>query len=115
MRISTAFPLLLAGAALAAPNTERSVSISRNHAVSPKHPFHPLPDTKHRTKVCYVESHGDGTDDSKYILQAIKKCNNGGRVVFDKSYTIGTALDLQFLKHIDLGSLFVSPDGKLEC
>lgn len=105
MRITSTIQLLLASAALAAPSTEGKLSVSRNHAVSPKHPFRPLPDTKHRTKVCYVDSHGDGTDDSKYILEAIKKCNNGGRVVFDKNYTIGTALDLQFLKHIDLGKL----------
>lgn len=72
---------------------------------SPKHPWKPMPSSPHRTKVCTVPSYGKGKDDSKNILAALKKCNNGGHVVFKKgtSYTIGTALDLQFLKHIDLG------------
>jgi galacturan 1,4-alpha-galacturonidase len=37
-------------------------------------------------------------------MKALHKCNNGGKVVFDadKLYTVGTALDMTFLKHIDL-------------
>jgi galacturan 1,4-alpha-galacturonidase len=98
--------LLLAVAAVAAPAVEeRSTSISRNNRVGPKPPFRPLPDSTHRTKVCKVDSHGDGRDDSDLILAALEKCNNGGRAVFDKQYTIGTALNLQFLKHIDIGRL----------
>jgi galacturan 1,4-alpha-galacturonidase len=53
-----------------------------------------------------VESHNDGvTDDSTYILNALHSCNNGGHVVFAEGlkYTIGTALDLTFLEHIDIG------------
>ena len=82
------------------------ISPSRNDACKPHHPFHPLPPTHHRQKTCHVQSHGDGSDDSKFIMSALKKCNNGGKVVFDadKHYTIGTALDLTFLKHVDLGS-----------
>lgn len=55
-----------------------------------------------------MRSHGDGSDDSKFILSALHQCNHGGKVVFaeDKEYTIGTALDLTFLKHIDLGTLY---------
>lgn len=47
------------------------------------------------------------TDDSKYILQALHECNNGGHVVFPQgaTYVIGTAMDLQFLKHIDIGKI----------
>ena len=59
-----------------------------------------------RTKVCYVKSHDDGeSDDSPYILQAIHACNPGGHVVFPKgtTYVIGTALNLIFLSHIDIG------------
>ena len=55
--------------------------------------------------MCYVNSHNDlVTDDSQYILDAIRKCNHGGHVVFNEStnYLIGTALDLTFLSHIDL-------------
>ena len=58
-----------------------------------------------RTRTCYVQTHDDlVTDDSEYILQALKDCNNGGHVVFpkDSTYLIGTALDLTFLQSIDI-------------
>ena len=61
---------------------------------------------EHRgNKVCPVKCGGEGQDDSKNILEAVHKCNNGGRVVFEKNnkYTIGTALDLTFLNNIDIG------------
>lgn len=79
---------------------------SRNDAVGPKQPFKPLPYSHPRKKVCHVRTHGDGSDDSKFILSALNQCNHGGKAVFeaDKEYTIGTALDLTFLKHIDLGT-----------
>ncbi|WPH01672.1 Exopolygalacturonase X-1 [Acrodontium crateriforme] len=57
-----------------------------------------------RSKVCYVDTHNDmKTDDSPYILEAVEKCNDGGRIVFPKhqTYVIGTALDLTHLKHVD--------------
>ncbi|KAJ5946102.1 Exopolygalacturonase precursor [Penicillium verhagenii] len=77
---------------------------SRSEICKPHAPFKPLPASQPRTKTCTVSSHGDGRDDSKFILSAIEKCNNGGKVVFeaDKEYTIGTALDLTFLKNVDL-------------
>jgi galacturan 1,4-alpha-galacturonidase len=56
-----------------------------------------------------VQSHNDGvTDDSAYILDALHDCNNGGHVVFREGikYLIGTALDLTWLNHIDIGKLF---------
>lgn len=73
--------------------------------VGPYHPGTPMPVSPPRTKTCIVKANSDGTDDSANILEAINKCNDGGRVVFpkDKNFTIGTALDLTFLKHIDLG------------
>lgn len=72
----------------------------------PKHPGFPFPVSPHRHKVCYVNSHGDGKDDSSYVLQALHECNNGGHAVFKEGvkYTIGTALDLTFLEHIDVGT-----------
>lgn len=78
---------------------------SRTEACKPHHPFRPLPVSQARTRICHVTSHGNGHDDSKNILQALHKCNNGGKVVFDedKTYTVGTALDMTFLKHVDLG------------
>jgi len=38
--------------------------------------------------------------------QMTSDCNNGGHAVFTEgtNYLIGTALDLTFLKHIDLGT-----------
>ncbi|KAL1999933.1 hypothetical protein VTN02DRAFT_3789 [Thermoascus thermophilus] len=80
------------------------ISTSRNNLCWPHLPFRPLPPSLNRTKVCHVPSRGDGTDDSAAILRALHECNHGGKVVFDqdKHYTIGTALDLTFLKHIDL-------------
>jgi galacturan 1,4-alpha-galacturonidase len=55
--------------------------------------------------VCLVQSYKDGRDDAAFVLDAIQDCNDGGHVVFQKdvTYTIGTALDLTFLKHIDIG------------
>jgi galacturan 1,4-alpha-galacturonidase len=78
---------------------------SRTDACKPHHPFKPLPASQARHKTCHVANHGKGKDDSANILSALKKCNNGGKVVFDsdKTYTIGTALDMTFLKHVDLG------------
>jgi len=72
----------------------------------PKTPHLPPPFSPPRYKVCYVQSHNDGvTDDSNFILEALHECNNGGHVVFKEGtqYFIGTALDLTFLEHIDLG------------
>lgn len=97
--VQTASLLLSLGA------TVQGLSRSRNDACKPNNPFKPLPTSSQRSKTCRVKAHGDGTDDSPAIMSAIKKCNNGGKVVFDedKEYTIGTALDLTFLKNIDLG------------
>lgn len=70
----------------------------------PKGPSISLPCSPPRNKVCYVKSQNNGTDDSAYILDAILACNNGGHVVFTEgtNYTIGTALNLTFLNHIDI-------------
>ncbi|RDL33266.1 Exopolygalacturonase [Venustampulla echinocandica] len=81
--------------------------ISQRPSVSchPKFPTRPPPSPQSRHKVCYVKSHNNGiTDDSNHVLDALNKCNNGGRVVFREGtrYTIGTALDLTFLNHIDI-------------
>lgn len=80
----------------------------RHISCHPKTPHHPIPSPPVRNKVCYVKSYNDSiTDDSTYILDALHKCNNGGHVVFKEGvkYTIGTALDLTFLNHVDIGVL----------
>lgn len=74
----------------------------------PKRPFGHIPHSPSRGRHCYVKSHNDmKTDDSPYILEAIDKCNDGGHVIFPQghTYVIGTALDLTYLKNIDLGRL----------
>ncbi|OQD83889.1 hypothetical protein PENANT_c015G02823 [Penicillium antarcticum] len=82
----------------------RSPGHSRTDSCHPNHPFKPLPITNARTKTCHVDNRGHGKDDSANVLSALKKCNNGGKVIFDvgKTYTIGKALDMTFLKHVDL-------------
>lgn len=103
------FALLQAAAVVSSPVEERGAKVVASkrphHAVAPYHPGKLVPDSPKRTKTCVVKSNGNGKDDSKNILKSIKDCNNGGHVVFpkDKHFTIGTALDLTFLKHIDLG------------
>lgn len=75
-------------------------------AYSPQQPYKKMHDSPKRHKKCVVNSHNDfKTDDSSYILHAVKKCNDGGHVVFPEgiTYVIGTALDLTGLKHIDIG------------
>jgi hypothetical protein len=68
-----------------------------------------------RKKTCRLTPLGSGKDDGPQILDAVKKCNNGGRVVFKENhnYTIGTALDLTFMNGVDLdirGTLKVDHD-----
>ncbi|PWY90437.1 Exopolygalacturonase precursor [Aspergillus sclerotioniger CBS 115572] len=84
--------------------TVEGFSRSRNAACSPHKPFRSLPTSSSRDRTCHVRSHGNGTDDSDYILSALHQCNHGGKVVFDadKEYIIGTALNMTFLKNIDL-------------
>ena len=77
-------------------------------------PWQPLPQSPKRTKTCEVKTHGDmKTDDSPYIMDALQECNDGGKVVFpaEKTYVIGTAMNFQFLKHIDIGKLALPPQS----
>lgn len=102
MRVSNLFSLAL----LSTSATSTKVTPSKRpcHDISPHHPGKPSVPSPERTKTCIVKANGKGKDDSANILKAIKDCNNGGHVVFPKgqNFTIGTALDLTFLKHIDL-------------
>lgn len=82
-------------------------SFSRDDDCKPHRPFRPMPHSHPRVRTCHVRNNGNGVDDSDNILRALHECNHGGKVVFaeDKTYTIGTALDMTFLKNIDLGKL----------
>lgn len=110
MRFSELFTIAsLASAAIASPVEERGDKVTPSKRpsaeIAPYHPGKAFPASPERKKVCEVKARGGGKDDSKNILKAINKCNNGGHVVFAKDtlYTVGTALDLTHLKHIDLG------------
>ncbi|CAE7030548.1 Exopolygalacturonase [Pyrenophora teres f. teres] len=100
--------LLQASIAFSTPLDARDVKVVASKRPShPAHPYHPkktCPESPPRSKTCNVQARGNGKDDSKNILKAIKNCNNGGHVVFpkDQHFTIGTALDLTFLNNIDL-------------
>lgn len=85
-----------------AASTADSGSKRRDIKPYPKQPKTPHYVSAARTKTCTVT--GGKTDDAPAILAAAKKCNDGGTVVFPKSstYNVGTALDLTFLKHVDL-------------
>ncbi|KAI0802479.1 polygalacturonase [Xylaria sp. FL0064] len=66
-----------------------------------------------RNKRCSVTALGGGKDDAAQILNAFSDCNNGGTIVLDGDYTIGTALDLTFLDSVDValsGSITFTAD-----
>ncbi len=98
--------LLLSVVASAVAAASQCISRRPQIVPSPKPPRLPIPNPPQRTRICYVQTHGDGvTDDSQYILSAFHSCNNGGHVVFPQgsTYIIGTAMDWTFLQHIDIG------------
>lgn len=104
MKISNTFTQAL-GLWLSISAAVQAKEYSRSEVCHPHHPFKPLPGSQARTRTCHVANHGHGRDDSANVLTALKKCNNGGKVIFDagKTYTIAKALDMTFLKHVDLG------------
>lgn len=76
-----------------------------------RQPYQCLPESPKRHKTCKVKSHDDmKTDDSPYIMEALHKCNDGGKVIFPagKTYVVGTAMNLQFLRHVDIGKCISS-------
>lgn len=109
MRYTLPF-VALSGLAAAAADSSQALSGSTRPTVvpSPKSPRLPVPQPPARSRVCMVETHGDGvTDDADHILAALHSCNDGGHVVFreDATFVVGTALDLTFLQHIDIGEI----------
>lgn len=116
--ISLAAAALAATAEAASPLGSRSPNTGKQSVAKPNikaHPYNacnPYP-TKLRTKECFVTAKGDGGDDSEAILSALNDCNNGGKVVLDANYTIGTVLDLTFLESVDIvlsGSITFTDD-----
>ncbi|KAL7271762.1 hypothetical protein RUND412_005456 [Rhizina undulata] len=103
MRFTLSLLLSLLPVAFSALSTGgRTSSVRPTLCSHPKSPGKPHIVHQPRKKTCVVR-HGKG-DDAPAILAAAHKCNNGGTVVFsaDTTYTVGTGLDLTFLKHIDL-------------
>ncbi|KAI0018835.1 glycoside hydrolase family 28 protein [Xylariomycetidae sp. FL0641] len=84
------------------PNTGKAVLPRPELRPAPFNSGRPLPDSPARNKTCFVTPKGDGGDDAPGIVEACQKCNGGGAVVLDANYTIGTPLDLTFLKSVDL-------------
>lgn len=105
MRFSLGAALLGSAAAISASKYSTRPQINP----SPQQPRLAVPDPPERTKFCTVKSHGNGTDDSAYILSAFHECNNGGHVLFSENttYTVGTAMDWTFLEHIDIGEQYL--------
>ncbi|EMD95672.1 glycoside hydrolase family 28 protein [Bipolaris maydis ATCC 48331] len=111
MRVTDIISCALLQASIALSNPVEELGTK---AVAAKHfppePFLPFLSGKapwvpgSRNKKCMLKARGGGKDDSANILSAVKRCNNGGQVVFPKGqhFTIGTALDLTFLNRIDL-------------
>lgn len=106
MLFNNAAVLLTAAACVAAGPLLDSSPGRPDVTFSPKQPFRSMPKSPARTWVCNVEASGDGKDDSQNIINALNRCNYGGHVVFgkDKNYTIAKALDMTFLRHIDIGT-----------
>ncbi len=101
-------PSALLPALLSSPATEFSVTPRPTLLPMPYNPRLPFPDPPRRSvaRLCVVNTHNDGvTDDSFSIMYALTVCNEGGHVLFlrDMTYTIGSAMDLTFLRHIDIG------------
>ncbi|RAL67879.1 hypothetical protein DID88_008604 [Monilinia fructigena] len=121
-QLSTVLTIASAAVAVASPAyhdaaaARKAASVSTRPVLtySPKTPNR-SPSPAARTKTCVVKSAGNGKDDSPAILTALKACNNGGHVVFSKgvTYSVGTAMDWTFLKHIDIdiqGEILFSDD-----
>lgn len=74
---------------------------------SPIQPRVPPPVHGKRDKICHVryDHHWPDADDSDYVIDAMRRCNDGGHVIFSPgvTYNIAKALDLTFLKHVDIG------------
>lgn len=97
--------LLLSAFAATCAASEPCIPPRPNISPSPYHtgqalPYSPPRDPKRQ---CFViPGSGHDRDDAQAILTAVKKCNNGGTVILDKEYRIGSPLDLTFLNHIDV-------------
>jgi galacturan 1,4-alpha-galacturonidase len=83
-------------------------SVRPTVTIAPIHPRLPPPVHGKRDKICHVRynHHQPDADDSDHVIDAMRRCNDGGHVIFSPgvTYNIAKALDLTFLKHIDIGT-----------
>jgi len=90
-----------------------ATSSPQRHAVPPRPilkaaPFgtgkeFPHSPPRHPRLRCFVESGKDNTsDDARAIYRAFERCNNGGTIILNEVYHIGSPLDLTFLEHVDV-------------
>ncbi|KAK6537476.1 hypothetical protein TWF694_011661 [Orbilia ellipsospora] len=99
---------LIVAAASLIPSVAARTHNGKTTAPRPTLVPHPLttgkkfPSLGDRSRTCFVDALGNGQDDAPNILAAAKSCNNGGTIaLLDDLYTIGSPLDLTFLKHVD--------------
>jgi galacturan 1,4-alpha-galacturonidase len=113
--LAVASPAWQAGSDLAGNKVQRRQatetddgSVRPTATVPPIHPRLPPPVHGKRDKICHVRynHHRPEVDDSDYVIDAMRRCNDGGHVIFSPgvTYNIAKALDLTFLKHIDIGT-----------
>lgn len=92
---------------LPSASAKRSVEPPARPDVQPS-PFNagraiPFSPPRSEDRYCYVlPGSEEKRDDAPQILDAFEECNDGGTIVFDESYLIGSPLDLTFLKHVDI-------------
>ncbi|KAI1261522.1 polygalacturonase [Xylariaceae sp. FL1019] len=104
---------IAASAALLATVSGKTLISRPDVQPSPHNTGRSRPVSQPRANECTVTALGEGADDSAAILEAFNSCNNGGTVILDGDYTIGTALDLTFLESVDIalsGSINFSDD-----
>lgn len=112
MLVSNLFSAALLGAII--PSVVAQIPERPQIVPAPYNAGRSLPESAPREsgRYCYVVP-GNGTDDAGQILKAMKKCNNGGTVVLDKTYNIASPLDLTWLKQIDIvvtGEIYFKDD-----
>jgi galacturan 1,4-alpha-galacturonidase len=90
-----------------------STSIPEHHEILPRPHLKPAPfdagktlpysPPRHPKRHCFVKPGSNATrNDARAIYHAFKNCNNGGTIILDEIYRIGSPLDLTFLKNVDV-------------
>lgn len=63
----------------------------------------PYSPPRHPKRRCFVKpGTSPSRNDAQAIRRAFENCNDGGTIILDKTYRIGSPLDLTFLRHVDV-------------